>query len=414
MSEPENMAVIEMRGVSVGAMRDIGFIVLEDMDWSLAPGEFWTVAGQQHSGKSDFLMLAAGLMAPVKGDCKLFGTETRTFSETKLAERLRVGFVFARGQLFNQLTIRENVALPLQYHRDLPPDAAAQAVQTLLELLELTPLADITPANVSANWLPTRGAGAGIDSQTGSVVAGQSAGRSRHAAPALVAAVSRPVVERTRLVWRPADDPGRDDGRFASLAERGSEICIVARQKIFSPWFVERSRIGKRPGRKRIAGRPAGDDNLKIMALQDLTPQLRTRLSRMERAVGWFVFLATALLLFGFGYYIYHTAERKGWFKIKAPFFTYVQSSAGLNVGDPVYMMGFPVGQITSIKPQKPYQPHNVRVDFEVRDDYFRYLWTGGSYLKVNAAGFLGNSGSWKSRAAQTATRWLSRSPSQF
>ena len=58
------------------------------------------------------------------------------------------------------------------------------------------------------------------------------------------------------------------------------------------------------------------------MALQDLTPQLRTRLSRMERAVGWFVFLATALLLFGFGYYIYHTAERKGWFKIKAPFHT--------------------------------------------------------------------------------------------
>ena len=33
------------------------------------------------------------------------------------------------------------------------------------------------------------------------------------------------------------------------------------------------------------------------MALQDLTPQLRTRLSRMERTVGWFVFLATALLL---------------------------------------------------------------------------------------------------------------------
>jgi phospholipid/cholesterol/gamma-HCH transport system ATP-binding protein len=153
MSEPENMAVIEMRGVSVGAMRDIGFIVLEDMNWLLAPGEFWTVAGQQHSGKSDFLMLAAGLMAPVQGDCKLFGTETRTFNETKLAERLRVGFVFAGGQLFNQLTIRENVALPLQYHRDLPSDEAAQAVQTLLELLELTPLADITPANMSANWL---------------------------------------------------------------------------------------------------------------------------------------------------------------------------------------------------------------------------------------------------------------------
>ena len=109
------------------------------------------------------------------------------------------------------------------------------------------------------------------------------------------------------------------------------------------------------------------------MALQDLTPQLRTRLSRMERAVGWFVFVATALLLFGFGYYIYHTAERKGWFKIKAPFFTYVQSSEGLNVNDPVVMMGFQVGQITLIHAMPPGDPHNVRVEFEILDPYFRY-----------------------------------------
>jgi ABC-type transporter Mla subunit MlaD len=125
------------------------------------------------------------------------------------------------------------------------------------------------------------------------------------------------------------------------------------------------------------------------MALQDLTPQLRTRLNKMERAVGWFVFLATALLLFGFGYYIYHTAERKGWFVIKAKFHTYVQSSDGLNVGDPVVMMGFPVGQITLIHAMPPGDQHNVLVEFEVRDNYFRYIWTGGSYAKINAAGFL-------------------------
>jgi hypothetical protein len=126
------------------------------------------------------------------------------------------------------------------------------------------------------------------------------------------------------------------------------------------------------------------------MALQDLTPQLRTRLSRMERAVGWFVFVATALLLFGFGYYIYHTAERKGWFVIKAPFHTFLQSSAGLNAGDPVYMMGFQVGQIILVHPMPPRDAHNVEVEFEIRDPFFRYLWTGGSYLKVNAADFLG------------------------
>ena len=75
------------------------------------------------------------------------------------------------------------------------------------------------------------------------------------------------------------------------------------------------------------------------MALQDLTPQLRTRLSRMERAVGIFVILATLLLLAGFSYYVYHTAERKGWFLSKVHYFTFVDSAAGLKVGAPVMMM---------------------------------------------------------------------------
>ena len=127
------------------------------------------------------------------------------------------------------------------------------------------------------------------------------------------------------------------------------------------------------------------------MPLQDLTPQLRTRLNRVEKAVGWFVFLAAALLLFGFGYYIYHTAERKGWFVEKAQFRTYVQSSGGMKVGDPVVMMGFPVGTITKIFPMPPDDRRNVQVDFEVRAPDFRYIRSRGSMVKVNA-GFLGQS----------------------
>jgi hypothetical protein len=127
------------------------------------------------------------------------------------------------------------------------------------------------------------------------------------------------------------------------------------------------------------------------MSLQDLTPQLRTRLNKVERAVGWFVFLASALLVFGFGYYIYHTAERKGWFKTKAQFVTYVQSSAGLKVGDPIYLMGFQVGNITLVHPRPPGDVRHVEVKFEVLEPYFRYIWSRGSYVKVNS-GFLGQS----------------------
>ncbi len=126
------------------------------------------------------------------------------------------------------------------------------------------------------------------------------------------------------------------------------------------------------------------------MPLQDLTPQLRTRLSRMERAVGWFVLLATALLVFGFGYYVYHTAQRKGWFVTKAPYFTYVDRATGLKVGDPVKLMGFEVGQITRITAEDPGKPYNVYLEFEVKTPFYGYIWTDGSRARVTAADFLG------------------------
>jgi ABC-type transporter Mla maintaining outer membrane lipid asymmetry ATPase subunit MlaF len=152
MSELISFAVIEMRDATVGTMRDASFVVVDDVTWSVAPGEFWVVAGQEHSGKSDLLMLAAGLMMPAAGSCKLFGVETSELGEAEMAERLRVGFVFQGGQLFNQLTIAENVALPLRYQKNLTAPETARTVELLLELLELTPFGDSTPGNVPANW----------------------------------------------------------------------------------------------------------------------------------------------------------------------------------------------------------------------------------------------------------------------
>ena len=128
-----------------------------------------------------------------------------------------------------------------------------------------------------------------------------------------------------------------------------------------------------------------------LMALQDLTPQLRTRLSRMERAVGWFVALAMALLVFGFVYYVYHTAQRKGWFLNKAPYFTFTSSASGIKVGDPVMLMGLVVGQITRMDPMPPdYFKYNIYVEFEVKAPYYGYLWTEGSRAKVATADLLG------------------------
>jgi ABC-type transporter Mla subunit MlaD len=125
------------------------------------------------------------------------------------------------------------------------------------------------------------------------------------------------------------------------------------------------------------------------MALQDLTPQLRTRLSRMERAVGWFVALAMVLLLVGFVYYIYQTAENKGWFLTKATYYTYSDRATGLKLGDPVMLMGLVAGQITEMTPMPPEEPYNIYVEFEIKAPYYGYLWTEGSRAKIATAGLL-------------------------
>lgn len=126
------------------------------------------------------------------------------------------------------------------------------------------------------------------------------------------------------------------------------------------------------------------------MALQDLTPQLRTRLSRLEWLVGLFIALATLLMLTGFGFYLHQMAVRKGWMLVKAPYFTYLRSGAGLKVGDPVKLMGFDVGEITQITAEDPNSQFDVYVEFVIRFPYYGYLWND-SVVKVKSAGLLGS-----------------------
>lgn len=144
--------IIEMQQVNIGTMRDLSEVVVEKVDWSVARGEYWVIGGQQHSGKSNFLMTTAGLMPPAGGRYRFFGSETQIFDEARLADRLRMGFIFENAQLFHYLTIAENVALPLQYHQNLPHDAAVKAMDEWLAATELKAIADVTPANLPRSW----------------------------------------------------------------------------------------------------------------------------------------------------------------------------------------------------------------------------------------------------------------------
>jgi hypothetical protein len=111
----------------------------------------------------------------------------------------------------------------------------------------------------------------------------------------------------------------------------------------------------------------------------------------MERAVGIFVGMAALLMISGFVYYLYHTAARKGWFVTKVTYFTYVNSAAGLKVGDPVKLMGFDAGEITKILPENPDSAYNVYIEFNVKAPNYGYIWYSDSGVKVTATDFLGN-----------------------
>jgi ABC-type transporter Mla maintaining outer membrane lipid asymmetry ATPase subunit MlaF len=145
-------APIEMRGVAMGAIQEPDFLVLKDVNWTVAAGEFWVVGAPQHSGKTDFLLTTAGLMPPVGGSYEFYGKQTRIFDESCLADRLRMGFVFEQSQLFHYLTIAENVALPLCYHQNLEAGDAMAAIDDLLEMTDLKAIADVRPPDLPQSW----------------------------------------------------------------------------------------------------------------------------------------------------------------------------------------------------------------------------------------------------------------------
>ena len=148
-----DVPALEMRDVTVPSLRDPSMIVVEGVNWTVAPGEFWAVAGLTRSGKSDFMALAAGIMRPARGIYRVFGQELIAgFEHERLAARLRVGLVFDGGQLIHDLTLAENVALPLRYHLGGAATNIEQRLNALFDMTGLEPWADSYPASVNRNW----------------------------------------------------------------------------------------------------------------------------------------------------------------------------------------------------------------------------------------------------------------------
>jgi ABC-type transporter Mla maintaining outer membrane lipid asymmetry ATPase subunit MlaF len=147
-----SVPVIEMNAVSVSARHDLRSRVLEDVHWTVAPGEYWVIGAMHNSGKSDLLWTAAGLMPPQQGACSLFGGRLPLEGEQGRRQRLRVGLVFDGGRPFHRLDVSENIALPLRYHRGAGEPDAAGRVREILDLTELAPWAGRMPGTIGWAW----------------------------------------------------------------------------------------------------------------------------------------------------------------------------------------------------------------------------------------------------------------------
>jgi len=123
--------------------------VLENVSFSIAPGETRVLLGPAGVGKSVLLKLANGLLRPDEGRILLFGEEITHMPEEQLfALRARTGMVFQEGALFDSLSVRDNVAYQL-IQAQVPDSEIDRRVRDALRFVELEETFDMFPASLS-------------------------------------------------------------------------------------------------------------------------------------------------------------------------------------------------------------------------------------------------------------------------
>jgi len=121
---------------------------LKQVTFNIKKGDFVTIIGPSGSGKTTLLNLLGCLDSPTHGSLKLNGTDTIGLKERDLVKLRRdnIGFVFQQFFLLPTLTVKENIELPLLFHRG---NGCSSNSKEILELVGLTPRSNHLPSQLS-------------------------------------------------------------------------------------------------------------------------------------------------------------------------------------------------------------------------------------------------------------------------
>jgi len=124
--------------------------ILDGVNMSLERGEMLCISGKSGAGKSSLLRVIAGFEKASEGEISLFGEPVKSDEWTALSMAQKgIGFVFQNSALISDLTVRENIAIPLLYHNMGTNEEIEQKVNRALLLMLANGFANDYPYTLS-------------------------------------------------------------------------------------------------------------------------------------------------------------------------------------------------------------------------------------------------------------------------
>ena len=124
--------------------------VLKGVNLDIHEGEFVSIMGPSGSGKSTLLYILSGLLTPTEGEVKILNQDILMMNNSKISDfrRSSIGFVFQFYNLVQNLTVKENILLPLIMDGKSTKDYEKRLQETL-EIVGLTDKQDFYSTQLS-------------------------------------------------------------------------------------------------------------------------------------------------------------------------------------------------------------------------------------------------------------------------